>query len=98
MAKNTIIMIGDGLGWEMARAAAIYQQIRAGNTGTTLSDFYTSGKGTGLNFQTLTGYTQATTYGTTIAGSNGIYNVSNSALNGNTFTNVTGTAPIRPGF
>ena len=98
MAKNTIIMIGDGLGWEMARAAAIYQQIRAGNTGTTLSDFYTSGKGTGLNFQTLTGYTYATTYGTTIAGSNGVYNVSNSALNGSTFTNVTGTAPIRPGF
>jgi alkaline phosphatase len=98
MAKNTIILIGDGLGWEMARAAAIYKEIQAGNTGSTLSDFYTEGKGFGLNLQTLTGYTQATTYGTTIAGSNGIYNVSNSALNGNTFTNVTGTAAIRPGF
>ena len=61
MAKNTIIMIGDGMGWEMARAAAIYQQIRAGNPGNTLADSYTSGKGSGLNFQTLTGYTQATT-------------------------------------
>ncbi|WP_269086277.1 hypothetical protein [Trichormus sp. NMC-1] len=41
MAKNTIIMIGDGMGWEMARAAAIAKEIEAGNTGTTLADFYT---------------------------------------------------------
>ncbi len=69
MAMNTIIMIGDGMGWEMARAAAIYKQIQNGKTGATLSDFYTQGEGTGLNFQTLTGYALATTYGTTIAGS-----------------------------
>ncbi|MEI6445859.1 MAG: alkaline phosphatase, partial [Nostocales cyanobacterium ELA583] len=98
MAKNTIIMIGDGLGWEMARAAAIYKQIQAGNPGTKLSDFYTSGEGTGLNFQTLTGYTYATTYGTTIAGTDGVFNAGISALNGNTFTTPTGTAPIRTGF
>jgi alkaline phosphatase len=66
MAKNTIIMIGDGMGWEMTRAAAIYKQIQEGKTGASLSDFYTAGKGTGLNMQTLTGYTLATTYGTTI--------------------------------
>jgi len=56
MAKNTIIMIGDGMGWEMARAAAIYKQIQEGKSGNTLADFYTSGKGTGLNMQTLTGW------------------------------------------
>jgi alkaline phosphatase len=96
MAKNTIIMIGDGFGWEMARAAAIYEQIRAGNTGTTLNDFYTSGKGSGLNVQTLTGYSQVTTYGTTIAGSTGVFSNGNSALDG---TNaLTGASPVRPGF
>ena len=28
-AKNTIVMIGDGMGWEMVRAAAIAKQIEA---------------------------------------------------------------------
>lgn len=100
MAKNTILMIGDGMGWEMARVAAVYQQIQNGNTGTALADFYTSGKGTGLNFQTLTGYTQATTYGTTIAGTNGTFNVSNSALTDSsaTLTTTTGSNPVRAGF
>jgi alkaline phosphatase len=80
MAKNTIIMIGDGMGWEMTRAAAIYQQIRDGKTGTTLADFYTSGKGTGLNMQTLTGYTIATTYGTTVPNASGVYNSGQAAV------------------
>ena len=96
MAKNVIVMIGDGLGWEMARSAAIYQQIQQGNTGTTLNDFYTSGKGTGLSFQTLTGYTLATTYGTTIANANGIFNTSQSALTGSDL--VTAGSPVLPGF
>jgi len=96
MAKNVIIMIGDGMGWEMARAAAIYQQIQAGQTGTSLTDFYTSGVGTGLSFQNLTGYTLATTYGTTIAGSNGVFNTSNVALTGS--DSVTGASPVIPGF
>jgi alkaline phosphatase len=96
MAMNTIIMIGDGMGWEMARAAAIYKQIQEGKTGATLSDFYTSGKGTGLNFQKLENYALATTYGTTIPGSNGVYNTSNGALDN---TNpLTGESPILPGF
>jgi alkaline phosphatase len=80
MAKNTIIMIGDGMGWEMTRAAAIYKQIQAGATGTTLADFYTSGKGTGLNMQTLTGYAIATTYGTTVPNASGVYNSGQAAV------------------
>jgi alkaline phosphatase len=80
MAKNTIIMIGDGMGWEMTRAAAIYKQIQEGKTGTSLSDYYTSGKGTGLNMQTLTGYTLATTYGTTVPNSSGVYNTGQAAI------------------
>lgn len=95
-AKNVIIMIGDGMGWEMARAAAIYQQIQAGNTGDSLSDFYTSGQGTGLSFQGLTGYTLATTYGTTIAGANGVFSTANSALT--TSDAATAGSPLLPGF
>ncbi|WP_292774339.1 esterase-like activity of phytase family protein [Nostoc sp. NMS9] len=96
MAKNVIIMIGDGMGWEMARAASIYKEIQNGKTGANLSDFYTQGKGQGLNFQTLQGYGLATTYGTTIADSNGVFGNGNSALDG---TNpITGESPVRPGF
>jgi alkaline phosphatase len=36
MAKNVIIMIGDGMGWEMARAAATANGV----------PFYTSGQRT----------------------------------------------------
>ncbi|ARV59491.1 alkaline phosphatase [Nostocales cyanobacterium HT-58-2] len=89
-------MIGDGMGWEMARAAAIYKQIQEGKTGATLSDFYTSGEGTGLSYQNLTGYTLATTYGTTIADSNGVFSTGNSALD-NTDP-ATGASPVRAGF
>lgn len=86
---NVIIMIGDGMGWEMARAAAIKK-------GTPL---YTSGKGSGLSFQNLAGYTYATTYGTTIAGGDGVFNTGNSALDcSNPDGCVTGTAPVRSGF
>ena len=60
-------MLGDGMGWEMARAAAIAQEVAEGNQGNNLSDFYTEGKGEGLSFQELEGYNIATTYGTTIA-------------------------------
>jgi alkaline phosphatase len=97
MAKNTIIMIGDGLGWEMTRAAAVYKQIQEGKTGASLSDFYTAGKGTGLNMQTLTGYTLATTYGTTIPDANGVYNTGQAAVTGPT-TAATGANPATAGF
>ncbi|BDA73890.1 hypothetical protein CAL7716_080560 [Calothrix sp. PCC 7716] len=96
MTKNVIIMIGDGMGWEMARAAAIYKQIQAGKQGTNLSDYYTAGEGKGLSYQDLSGYTLATTYGTTIADSKGVYSTNNSALDGS--DPVTGGSGVRPGF
>jgi alkaline phosphatase len=94
--KNVIIMIGDGMGWEMARAAAIQKQINAGNTGNSLSDFYTSGKGSGLAFQNLSNYVLSTTYGTTIAKPNGLFSTGNSALDGT--IDLTGKSPVLPGF
>ena len=93
MAKNVIIMIGDGMGWEMARAAAIQKQINDGATGDTLSDFYVSGKGTGLSFQELEGYGLVTTSNTYIDGDKG-----NSALKGDPFDHVTGKSEPRDGF
>lgn len=92
MAKNVIIMIGDGMGWEMARAAAIQKQINEGKTGDTLSDFYQSGKGEGLSFQELDDYSLVTTSNTFIDGDKG-----NSLLQGDPFNHVTGTAPRREG-
>ncbi|MBW4470239.1 MAG: alkaline phosphatase [Stenomitos rutilans HA7619-LM2] len=97
---NVILMIGDGMGWEMARAASIAKGAPA----------YKSGKGTGLFMQQLKGYTYATTYGTTIPGANGVYNDGNSALNASDSTcrsttnptgidcGATGAAPPLPGF
>ncbi len=93
MAKNVIIMIGDGMGWEMARAAAIQKQINEGAEGNTLSDFYTEGVGSGLSFQELEGFSLVTTSNTYIDGDKG-----NSALEGDPFNHVTGTAPEREGF
>ena len=84
---NVILMIGDGMGWNMARVAAIAK------TGTD----YTEGKGSGLAFQTLTGYGLVTTYGTTIqADATAPKLTGNSALDG---TNpVTGLSTVRAGF
>lgn len=84
------------MGWEMARATAIYNQLQAGNAGNTLSDFYTSGFGSGLSFQSLKGSSLVTTYGTTIADSKGVYSTGNSALD-NTET-ATGASSVRAGF
>jgi alkaline phosphatase len=83
--KNVIIMIGDGMGWEMARAGAIAKGYN-----------YTSGKGEGLSFQTLENYTLSTTYGTTIAPGNGVFNTSNSALSNS--ISITGGSPVLSGF
>jgi alkaline phosphatase len=90
-------MIGDGMGWEMTRAAAVYKQIQEGKAGTALTDFYTAGKGTGLNMQTLTGYTLATTYGTTIPDATGVYSTGNAAVTGPA-TAATGVNPPTTGF
>jgi alkaline phosphatase len=94
--RNTILMIGDGMGWEMTRAAAIQSSIIRGNSGKTLKDFYTQGRGSGLNMQRLQGYALSTTYGTTIADSTGKYSGNNSALDGT--KKLTGASPIRPNF
>ena len=93
MAKNVIIMIGDGMGWDIARAAAIQKQITQGKTGATLTDFYTEGKGDGLSFQKLDKYAIATTSGTYIDGSK-----DNSALKGDPLERETGVAIVREGF
>jgi len=93
MAKNVIVFVGDGMGWEMARAAAIAKQIDAGHSGTTLADFYTEGPGSGLSFQELDKYTSATTYSTIVEGSG-----SNSALEGRPRDRGTGEARVREGF
>jgi alkaline phosphatase len=84
-------MIGDGMGWEMARAAAIAKG----------GAFYTAGKGSGLSMQTLTGYGLVTTYGTTVQGdtatlSNQPKLTGNTALTGS--NPLTGANPVRPGF
>ena len=60
--RNTILMIGDGMGWEITRAAAIQNSIDRGKVGKTLKDFYIQGRGAGLNMQRLNGYALATTY------------------------------------
>ena len=83
--KNVILMIGDGMGWEMARAGAMAKGYN-----------YNSGKGEGLSFQTLDNYALATTYGTTIAPGNGVFSTGNSALSNS--NPITGASPMLPGF
>jgi alkaline phosphatase len=94
--RNTILMIGDGMGWDITRSAAIKNSIDRGKSGKTLSDFYTQGRGYGLNMQTLKGYALSTTYGTTVADSNGKYSSNNSALDDT--VKLTGASPVRPNF
>ncbi len=94
--RNTIMMIGDGMGWELTRAAAIASLIKNGQRGNSLTDFYTKGKGFGLNMQKLKGYALATTYGTTVAGADGIYSNNLSALDDS--QPGTGQSPSRPNF
>jgi alkaline phosphatase len=84
--SNVILMIGDGMGWQMTRAAA------AANTGR----LYNMGKGSGLNMQRLQGYTYATTYPTTIGDKDGVFDTGNSALDGS--KPGTGASPLRAGF
>jgi alkaline phosphatase len=94
--RNTILMIGDGMGWELTRATAIASLIKNGKRGNTLQDFYTQGKGYGLNMQKLKGYALATTYGTTIPGTDGLYSNNLSALDDSQAE--TGQSLIRPSF
>lgn len=94
--RNTILMIGDGMGWNLARTAAIQNAIKQGNTGKTLADFYVQGRGSGLNMQTLQGYALSTTYGTIIADEKGKYSGNNSALDDS--QKLTGASALRPNF
>jgi alkaline phosphatase len=94
--RNTILMIGDGMGWNLARTAAIQRSIQQGKTGKTLQDFYIQGRGSGLNMQTLTGYAVSTTYGTTIADGQGNYSSNNSALDDS--NKLTGASMVRSNF
>ncbi len=94
--RNTILMIGDGMGWEITRSAAIRNLIDRGKSGKTLNDFYTQGRGYGLNMQTLKGYALSTTYGTTVADSQGKYSSNNSALDDT--VKLTGASPVRSNF
>jgi alkaline phosphatase len=96
MPRNTILMIGDGMGWEMTRAAAIQQRINRGQTGRTLADFYSQGQGSGLNMQTLQNFALSTTYGTIIVDDKGKYSANNSALDD--AKPQTGASKLRPGF
>ncbi|MGB3559938.1 MAG: alkaline phosphatase [Geitlerinemataceae cyanobacterium] len=100
MAKNVILFVGDGMGWEMARAAAIAKRIANGESGNVLSDFYTEGKGEGLSFQTLDKYTLMTTYGTTIANEEGVFDTGFSALSDtrSEFATQTGSGLVRDRF
>jgi alkaline phosphatase len=93
---NTILMIGDGMGWDITRAAAIQSAITKGKSGKTLTDFYVQGKGSGLNMQTLPGYALATTYGTTIPDRDGKYSSNQSALDDS--QKLTGASPARTNF
>lgn len=100
MSKNVILFIGDGMGWQMARAAAIAKRIANGESGNTLADFYTEGKGEGLSFQTLDKYTLMTTYGTTIANEEGLFDTTFSALSDtrSEFATETGSGLVRDLF
>ena len=97
MAKNVILMIGDGMGWEMSRASAIQadiereiEQIKAENPGITNKEIATRFKGRTLNDYYTQGKGSGTSYqnlsGYTIATTGNTYidgNKSNSALQSN---------------
>ncbi len=84
---NVILMIGDGMGWNMARAAAI---AKGGAP-------YTAGKGSGLSMQTLSGFGLVTTYGTVLqANPTAPKLTGTTALDGT--SGVTGVSPVRAGF
>jgi alkaline phosphatase len=80
--KNVILVVGDGMGWEMIRAGAIARRVidelenmgcdtkvgcpdlsmaAEAFKGRTLADYYTEGKGKGLSFQELEGFSLMTT-------------------------------------
>jgi alkaline phosphatase len=110
MAKNIILIIGDGMGWEMARSGAIYNQVEKEITSLKLEgktddqikavfanrtlDYYYT-SGKG----TGTPYQDFAGFGLVTTGSTKIAgSTNNSALQGSTSTHNTGDAPLRDGF
>jgi len=91
--KNVILVVGDGMGWEMVRSGAVAKLVleelkelgvdtvngstgavaeaaKAAFKGRTLDDYYTEGKGHGLSFQELDGFSLMTTTTTVIQSPN----------------------------
>ena len=110
MAKNIILIIGDGMGWEMSRASAIYNDIKK-EIDILLGQGKSSGEVASLfaNRTLDDYYTQGvgsgnpyqsfTSFGLATTGSTKIDgDVDNSALQGDTRTHDTGDAPLRDGF
>jgi alkaline phosphatase len=110
MAKNNILIVGDGMGWEMARSAAIYNQVEkeittlkaAGKTDLEIKAVFANRT---LDYYYTSGKGAGTPYqdfsGFTLAttGSTKVAgSTNNSALQGSTSTHDTGDAPVRDGF
>ena len=110
MAKNNILIIGDGMGWEMARSSAIYNQVEkeittlkaAGKTDLEIKGVFASRT---LDYYYASGKGSGTAFqdfkGFTLAttGSTKVAgSTNNSALQGSTSTHDTGDAPLRDSF
>jgi alkaline phosphatase len=110
MAKNNILIIGDGMGWEMTRSSAIYNQVEkeittlkaAGKTDLEIKAVFANRT---LDYYYTSGKGTGTPYqdfsGFTLAttGSTKVAgSTNNSALQGSTATHDTGDAPLRDGF
>jgi alkaline phosphatase len=110
MAKNNILIVGDGMGWEMARSAAIFNQVEkeittlkaAGKTDLEIKAVFANRT---LDYYYTSGKGTGTPYqafsGFTLAttGSTKVAgSTNNSALQGSTSTHDTGDAPVRDGF
>jgi len=110
MAKNIVLIIGDGMGWEMSRASAIYSQIEK-----EIDTLFGEGK-SALEISGLFADRTLDDYYTSGKGEGNPYqefegfnlattgstkidgDVGNSALQGSTSTHDTGDAPLRDGF
>jgi len=110
MAKNVILIIGDGMGWEMSRASAIYNQVKIEidgliKSGKTPAEITTTFSTRTLDSYYTSGKGTGTPYqsfeGYQLATTGSTYidgSTNNSALQGSTSTHNTGDAPVRPGF
>ena len=110
MAKNVILIIGDGMGWEMARSSAIYNQVEkeittlkaAGKTDLEIKAVFANRT---LDYYYTSGKGKGTPFqdfsGFTLATTGATKvagSTNNSALEGSTSTHDTGDAAVRAGF